>query len=79
MSTVSKELEEPDNNLWRVFHHFVKWNKLKKFDFKAVRWVCVDETANKRGYKYVSIFTDYDAGKVLFVAGKRIKTCFFMA
>jgi transposase len=76
MSAVSKELEEPDTNLWRVFHHFVKRNVIELFDFKNVKRVCVDETAIKRGHKYVSIFTDYDTGQVLFVTDGRSQEVF---
>jgi transposase len=76
MSAVSKELEEPDTNLWRVFHYFVKRNVIELFDFKTVKRVCVDETAIKRGHKYVSIFTDYDTGQVLFVTDGRAKEVF---
>jgi transposase len=76
MTAVSRELGEPDNNLWRIFHHWTKKEIVDKFDFSEVKRVCVDETAIKRGHKYVSIFTDYDTGKVLFVTEGRKKEVF---
>jgi len=68
---ISKELGEPDQNLWRVFLNHVKYQVLDTFDFREVRRVCVDETAVERGQSYISIFTDYDTGRVLFVDNGR--------
>lgn len=76
MIAVSHELGEPDNNLWRVFHHYVKNEIIDSFNFIDVKRVCVDETAKKRGHSYISIFTDYDTGKVLFVTDGRGKEVF---
>ena len=76
VSAISREFEEPDNNLWRIFHHYVKNTVQDSFDFRSVKRVCVDETAIKRGHKYVSIFTDYDTGSVLFVTDGRKKEVF---
>jgi transposase len=76
MTAVSVELGEPDNNLWRVFHHHVSTKIINNFDFRDVRYVCVDETAIKRGHNYISIFTDYDTGNVLFVTEGRKKEVF---
>lgn len=76
MSAVSKELGEPDNNLWRVFHYYIKTDIFDEFDFNAVKRVCVDETACKRGHSYITIFTDYDTGTVLFVTEGRSKEVF---
>lgn len=76
MSAVSQELGEPDNNLWRTFRYHVNNNIIGNFDFSQVKQVCVDETAIKRGHNYVSIFTDYDTGTVLFVTEGRKKEVF---
>lgn len=76
VSGVSSELGEPDNNLWRIFQYYVKNEIVDNFDFRAVKRVCVDETAIKRGHNYVSIFTDYDTGNVLYVADGRSKEVF---
>ncbi len=76
MTSISKEVGEPDNNLWRIFHYHVKENVIANFDFSNVKRVCVDETATKRGHNYVTIFTDYDTGNVLFVTEGRKKEVF---
>ena len=76
VSAISRELGEPDNNLWRTFSYHVKNKVIDSFDFKSIKRVCVDETAIKRGHNYVSIFTDYDTGQVLFVADGRKKEVF---
>lgn len=76
VSAISRELGEPDNNLWRTFKHYVNNTVINNFDFKAIKRVCVDETAIQRGHNYVSIFTDYDTGRVLYVADGRKKEVF---
>ena len=76
ISAISRELGEPDNNLWRIFHYYVQTKLIGEFDFKNVKRVCVDETATKRGHNYVSIFTDYDTGNVLYVVEGRKKDVF---
>ena len=75
-SAISRELGEPDNNLWRVFNYWVDKNVIQKFDFKDIKRVCVDETAIKRGHNYISIFTDLDTGNVIFVTEGRKKEVF---
>lgn len=75
-SAISRELGEPDNNLWRVFNYWVDKTIIQKFDFKDIKRVCVDETAIKRGHNYISIFTDLDTGKVIFVTEGRKKDVF---
>ncbi len=70
-SAISRELGEPDNNLWRVFNYWADKNVIQKFDFKDIKRVCIDETAIKRGHNYISIFTDLDTGKVIFVTEGR--------
>ena len=76
VSAVSSELGEPDNNLWRVLHDHVSNTVIDSFDFRSVKRVCVDETAIKRGHNYISIFTDYDTGRVLFATEGRKKDVF---
>ena len=76
MSALSKEIGEPDNNLWRTFHHYVKTSILENLNLEDVKRVCVDETAVKRGHNYITIFTDYDTGKVLYVTEGRKKEVF---
>lgn len=72
-SAISRELGEPDNNLWRIFNYWVNKNVIEQFDLKEIKRVCVDETAIKRGHNYISIFTDLDTDKVIFVTKGRKK------
>lgn len=76
MTAVGRECSEPDSNLWRVLDRHVEHMKTFVFDFSKVTRVCVDETAVKRGQSYVTIFTDYDTGYVLFVTEGRKKEVF---
>jgi len=78
MKAVSVELGEPDNNLWRVFNYYVNIKIKNSLDLQSVKRVCVDETATKRGHNYVSIFTDYDTGTVIYVVEGRKKEVFSM-
>src|SRR5215210_5639602 len=66
VSAVAKHLGEVDTTLWSIFHYQIEQAKKKQLDFSAVRRICVDETASKRGHNYVTIFSDADSGDVLF-------------
>lgn len=75
VSAMSREINEPDQNLWRVIKHYIaqgldnrcKWNLSK---------IAVDEKAYKKGHEYVTIFTDLDTGTVIFVTKGRKKEVF---
>ena len=75
-SAISRELGEPDNNLWRFFNNWVDKNAIQKLDFKDIKRVCIAETAIKRGHNYISIFKDLDTGNVIFVTEGRKKEVF---
>ena len=66
VSTLSRELGEPDNNLWRVFHHYIQ-NALTSIDCSKTIRIGIDEKSSQRGHRYVTIFTDLDTGGVIFV------------
>jgi len=76
MSGLSKELGEPDNNLWRVFHHYVHKAVDEQLNLKEVRRIAVDEKSQKKGHIYVTIFTDLDTGNVILVKEGRKKEVF---
>lgn len=76
MSAVSKELGEPDNNLWRVFNHYIKQGVEHQIELSQTKRIAVDETAQKRGHDYVTIFTDLDTGEVILVEPGRKKEVF---
>ena len=66
VSTLSNEIGEPDNNLWRVFRHYIQ-KALINIDCSNTTKIGIDEKSYKKGHKYVTIFTDLDTGNVIFV------------
>ena len=76
MSAVSRELDEPDSNLWRVFRYYVDKAVAQQLDLKEVKRINVDETAHKRGHSYISVFSDMNTGNVIYVADGRKQEVF---
>lgn len=75
VSAMSREISEPDNNLWRVIKNYVNQGlSTKKHHY--LRKIAVDEKAYKKGHEYVSVFTDLDTGEVIFVTQGRKKEVF---
>lgn len=75
MSAISKEVNEPDSNLWRVFKYYAK-RGIDSVELDTTSRIAVDETATKRGHNYVTIFTDMDSGDVILVEEGRKKEVF---
>lgn len=75
MSAISREINEPDSNLWRIFRYYTR-KGIKQIDLSTTTRIAVDETANKRGHNYVTIFTDMDSGDVILVEEGRKKEVF---
>lgn len=76
MAAISRELDEPDSNLWRVFNHYVGDAVSNQLDLSKVRRIAVDEKSQKKGHSYVTIFTDLDVGNVILVRQGRKKEVF---
>lgn len=76
MSALATELGESDSTLWRVFSYYVDRAIKEQMKLSEVRRIGVDETANKRGHNYVTIFTDLDSGDVILVEEGRKKEVF---
>ncbi|NJO56719.1 MAG: ISL3 family transposase, partial [Rhodospirillales bacterium] len=70
VAAAARMLGEHDTKLWRVVHHYVE-EALAGLDLSALRRVCIDETAAKRGHNYITLFVDIDARKVVFIAEGR--------
>ena len=66
VSTLAGEIGEPDNNLWRVFQHYIQ-EALNSIDCSKTIRIGIDEKSYKKGHKYVTIFTDLDKASVIFV------------
>ncbi|WP_240036574.1 transposase [Halomonas urmiana] len=54
---VSRQLEISDKRLWRIVHHYVG-RMLGQLDLSEVEAVGLDETASRRGQRYVTVFLD---------------------
>ena len=71
---IAELLDEHDTKIWRVIHRYVN-NTYVNEDFSKVEHVGVDETASKRGHKYVTLFVDMDESKVIYATeGKGSET-----
>ena len=74
VAAAARILGEHDTKLWRVVHHYVE-AAVDEMDLSALRRVCIDETAAKRGHNYITLFVDIDARRVVYVAeGRGAKT-----
>ena len=67
VSAVGRIVKEHDTLIWRIVTHYVDAARAKA-DYSTVTQVGVDETASRRGQKYMSLFVDLDERKVLFAA-----------
>jgi transposase len=76
MSAISREISEPDSNLWRVFKHHTHQGIETLIELSTTTRIGVDETAIKKGHNYVTIFTDMDSGDVILVEEGRKKEVF---
>ena len=70
VSAVAALVGEHDTRLWRVLHHYVD-GALADRDLSGVKRLGADETSNKRGQDYVTIFADLDRRRAVFVTEGR--------
>lgn len=63
---IARLVGERDKRIMRIIQHYVDQARAKE-DFSDVSRVSIDETAAARGHKYVTVVTDVDKRKVLFV------------
>jgi transposase len=73
---IANKLGEPDNNLWRTFDYYITKAINSQIDLSKLTRICVDEKSIKRGHKYLTIFSDYQTGNVIFVTEGREKGVF---
>ena len=66
VNAVAKLVDEHDTRIWRILNHYVETAREKE-DYSAVEKVGMDETSCKKGHNYVTLFTDMETSKVLFV------------
>lgn len=66
LSAVSEELNVTWDVLDDIVEHYVR-RRLDSMDLSAVRWIRVDETSSKKGHRYITVFTDAETNKVIFI------------
>ena len=70
MRAIAERLREHDTRLWRVVTHYTDLGRRRE-DMSAVKLVGIDETASRRGQRYVSVFVDLERSKALFATPGR--------
>lgn len=73
---IARELDETDKTLWNVIKYHIGEMRKNQIDLSDIQDICVDETSSKKGHKYVTVFTDYKSGKVVFVTEGKDMTTF---
>lgn len=59
VAAVSRFVGETDTRLWRIITHYVS-RAMKHVDISGLEAFGLDETASKRGHRYVTVFIDLD-------------------
>src|SRR5581483_8929343 len=70
VAAMGRIVGEHDTRLWRVIHHYVDTARAERDD-RQVRRVGIDETSNRRGHDYISLFVDVEVPRVLFATEGR--------
>ena len=60
VSAAARIIEVTDKRLWRIVEHYVS-EALKRLDLSTLKAIGLDETASKRGHRYVTVFIDMQA------------------
>ncbi|MHB0888379.1 ISL3 family transposase [Acidithiobacillus sp.] len=76
---VARLAREHDTRIWRVIDHYVTRAR-QRVDMAGVRAVGLDETSNRRGHDYITLFVDLPARRLLFATpGKGAHTVWAFA
>jgi len=67
VTSIAELVGEHDTKIWRIIQRHVSVAHVID-DYTELRSVGIDETASKRGHKYVTLFVDMDESKVIHVA-----------
>lgn len=67
---IAKLLGEHDTRLWRILRHYVEEARARQ-DLSRVRRIGLDETASRRGHRYVTLMVDLDRRRLLFATPGR--------
>jgi len=77
VNSVANYVGVTDKRIWRVVTHYV-FQAMSKLDLSGLCGVGLDETATRRGHRYVTIFVDMDreSRPVIFATPGKGKSCF---
>ncbi len=67
VNNVAQKINEHDTRLWRIVLHYVEKARDRSV-FSAVIRAAFDETSARKGHDYVTLFSDLDTRRVIFVA-----------
>ena len=67
ITAIAGYIDEHDTRIWRVVGHYVEEARSEE-DFSTVKTVGIDETACKRGHKYVSLVVNLENSKVIHIS-----------
>lgn len=76
VKTIADMIGVTDKRIWRVLQHYVG-KAMKQVNLENLTAIAIDETASKRGHKYVTVFLDMDRENrpVLFAVQGKGKEC----
>ena len=67
MNNVAEKVNEHDTRLWRIVLHYVEKARDRSVFSDVIR-AAFDETSARKGHNYVTLFSDLDTRRVIFVA-----------
>ncbi len=70
VSEVARLLTAGPMRIWRILDHYVEAARVQE-NILQVQTVGLDETAERRGYRYISLFHDLDERRLLFACDGR--------
>jgi transposase len=73
VNAVARHVGVGDDVLWRILHHYVDRAR-SRADFSQVHAVGIDETAARRGQRYISLFHDLPGRRLLYACEGRDQT-----
>ena len=65
VATVARYLKTTDKRLWRIAEHYVALARSQE-DFSKITRIGIDETASRRGHRYITNFVDMSSHRVIF-------------
>lgn len=73
VKAIEQIFDVADDRLWRLIEHHVDAARAHEY-YDELKRVGIDETASRRGQKYITVVHDLDAGRIVFACEGRDKT-----